>query len=141
MPIGKNAIKRVENNGYSKVKTSAPDMENSHVIASPDKQVVEKLIAPVEKATAEKAAAKKACAAKKPATTAKKTAVKAATKPAAEAPVKETAKAPVKTTKKAATGSSSAKKATTQKTANKPAESKDGFVRVELGKGMPYYLL
>ena len=136
MPIGKNAIKRVENNGYSKVKTSAPDMENSHVIASPDKQVVEKLIAPVEKATAEKA-----CAAKKPATTAKKTAVKAETKPATEAPVKETAKAPVKTTKKAATGSSSAKKATTQKTANKPAESKDGFVRVELGKGMPYYLL
>ena len=33
MPIGKNAIKRVENNGYSKVKTSAPDMENSNVIA------------------------------------------------------------------------------------------------------------
>ena len=29
MPIGKNAIKRVENNGYSKVKTTAPDMENS----------------------------------------------------------------------------------------------------------------
>lgn len=29
MPIGKNAIKRVSNNGYSKVKTTAPDMENS----------------------------------------------------------------------------------------------------------------
>ena len=58
MPIGKNAIKRVENNGYSKVKTSAPDMENSHVIAKPDAQVVEKIIAPVEKATAKKAAAK-----------------------------------------------------------------------------------
>ena len=29
MPIGKNAIKRVVNNGYSAVKTSAPDMENS----------------------------------------------------------------------------------------------------------------
>ena len=28
MPIGKNAIKRVTNNGYSNVKTSAPDMEN-----------------------------------------------------------------------------------------------------------------
>ena len=40
MPIGKNAIKRVENNGYSKVKTSAPDMENSNVIAKPDDQVV-----------------------------------------------------------------------------------------------------
>ena len=40
MPIGKNAIKRVENNGYSNVKTSAPDMENSNVIANPDPQVV-----------------------------------------------------------------------------------------------------
>ena len=69
MPIGKNAIKRVENNGYSNVKTSAPDMENSNVIANPDVQVVEKLISPVEKATAKKAPAKK--------TTAKKPAVKA----------------------------------------------------------------
>ena len=31
MPIGKNAIKRVANNGYSNVKTTAPDMENSTV--------------------------------------------------------------------------------------------------------------
>lgn len=31
MPIGKNAIKRVANNGYSNVKTEAPDMENSTV--------------------------------------------------------------------------------------------------------------
>jgi hypothetical protein len=29
MPIGKNAIKRVSNSGYSNVQTSAPDMENS----------------------------------------------------------------------------------------------------------------
>jgi hypothetical protein len=97
MPIGKNAIKRVENNGYSKVKTSAPDMENSNVIANPDPQVVEKMVAPVEKATAKKPAAKKP-AAKKPA--AKKVA------PAA-----------------------------------KKAEEKDGFVRVEVGAAMPYYLL
>ena len=66
MPIGKNAIKRVENNGYSKVKTEAPDMENSNVIAKPDEQVVEKLIAPVEKATAAKTA-KKSTAKKAPA--------------------------------------------------------------------------
>ncbi len=66
MPIGKNAIKRVENNGYSKVKTEAPDMENSNVIAKPDEQVVEKLVAPVEQATAKKTAVKKT-AAKKPA--------------------------------------------------------------------------
>lgn len=29
MSIGKNAIKRVENNGYSHVASYAPDMENS----------------------------------------------------------------------------------------------------------------
>ena len=58
MPIGKNAIKRVENNGYSNVKTSAPDMENSNVIANLDSQVMEKMVAPVEKATQEVAAAK-----------------------------------------------------------------------------------
>ena len=81
MPIGKNAIKRVENNGYSNVKTSAPDMENSHVIAKPDEQVVEKLITPVEKATAAKT-----------------------TKPATKAP----AKAPAK---KAAAPKTAAKKA------------------------------
>ena len=76
MPIGKNAIKRVENNGYSNVKTSAPDMENSNVIANLDPQVMEKMVAPVEKATEEKVEKKTA---KKPATKkapAKKTACK-----------------------------------------------------------------
>ena len=68
MPIGKNAIKRVENNGYSKVKTAAPDMENSSVITKPDEQVVEKLIAPVEQKTAAKKPAAKKTPAKKPAT-------------------------------------------------------------------------
>ena len=79
MPIGKNAIKRVENNGYSKVETSAPDMENSHVIALPDPQVTEKLIAPIEEKAKKPAGGAKKCAAgkssaKKP--TAKKTANK-----------------------------------------------------------------
>ena len=32
MPIGKNAIKRISKNGYSNVKTEAPDMENSVVV-------------------------------------------------------------------------------------------------------------
>lgn len=71
MPIGKNAIKRVENNGYSKVETSAPDMEHS-VIAKPDPQVEEKLIKPVaekcakkcEKKTAKKPAVKKSASKK-----------------------------------------------------------------------------
>lgn len=33
MPIGKNSIKRVANAGYSRVKTEAPDMENSEIKA------------------------------------------------------------------------------------------------------------
>ena len=32
MPVGKNALKRVTNNGYSKVNVSAPDMEHSEVL-------------------------------------------------------------------------------------------------------------
>ena len=89
MPIGKNAIKRVKNNGYSNVETSAPDMENS-VIANPDPQVVEKMVKPVEEKTAKRAPAKKSTAKKTPAkqaeTPAKKpTAKKApAKKPAQE---------------------------------------------------------
>ena len=54
MSIGKSAIKRVENNGYSKVKTSAPDMLNSHVIAAPSQEVAEKIIAPLEEKSAKK---------------------------------------------------------------------------------------
>ena len=73
MPIGKNSIKRVTNNGYSKVATKAPDMENSTVIANPAPQVVEVMIPSSEKIapkkTATKPAAKKTAAAtKKPAT-------------------------------------------------------------------------
>lgn len=48
MSIGKNAIKRVENNGYSHVHSDAPDMENS-VIAEPDAPVPEKPAKPAAK--------------------------------------------------------------------------------------------
>ena len=69
MPIGKNSIKRVTNNGYSKVATKAPDMENSTVIANPSPEVIEVMIPssetiapkkPAAKPTAKKPAAKKA---------------------------------------------------------------------------------
>ncbi len=59
MPIGKNAIKRVENNGYSKVKTDAPDMENSTVVAekkAPAKKAPAKVAKPAEKKAPAKAA-------------------------------------------------------------------------------------
>ena len=66
MPIGKNSIKRVQNAGYSKVTTSAPDMENSHV--------AEETVTPAEeKKTATKKSAQKTNQAKK-APAAKKTA-------------------------------------------------------------------
>ena len=75
MPIGKNSIKRVQNNGYSKVKTDAPDMENSVIAEATEAQPLPK------KATAKKASARKpaAKAADKP--VAKKPATKKAPKP------------------------------------------------------------
>lgn len=67
MPIGKNAIKRISNNGYSNVTSSAPDMENSVVNEekeiAPKKQETAKKTAPVSK-TAPKAGTKKAPSAK-----------------------------------------------------------------------------
>ena len=57
MPIGKNSIKRAVNNGYSKVKTTAPDMENSVVVE--EKPAVKKTT------TAKKPATKKAVTTKK----------------------------------------------------------------------------
>lgn len=64
MPIGKNSIKRVANNGYSAVKTTAPDMENSVIVIPEEKPVKTETAAT---AKAEKPAAKKP-AAKKPST-------------------------------------------------------------------------
>ena len=55
MPIGKNAIKRVSNSGYSNVQSSAPDMENS-VVA--EKKVEEKPKAEAVTVAVEKAPAK-----------------------------------------------------------------------------------
>ena len=63
MPVGKNSLKRVTNNGYSKVEAKAPDMENSEIVApaEPKEEV---------KVTEVKAAPKKNTApkTKKPAT-------------------------------------------------------------------------
>ena len=58
MPIGKNSIKRVANNGYANLESRAPDMENSVVElpkAEPEKKrELSKKSAPVAKKTAEK---------------------------------------------------------------------------------------
>ena len=123
MPIGKNAIKRVENNGYSKVKTAAPDMENSTVIAKISEEVMDKMVKPVEEKTKAKTAAKKAPA---------KKAVVTKAEPKIEAKKEEVKKAPVK--------KATAKKAPAKKPVAKKTE-KDGFERVSVGNDMPYYLL
>lgn len=60
MSIGKNAIKRVENNGYSQVKTAAPDMEHS-VVAEETAVTETPEVKPAKKKTAcKKTAPKKA---------------------------------------------------------------------------------
>ena len=87
MPIGKNAIKRVANNGYSNVKSSAPDMENS--VVEEKKPAKKESASAAKKAPAKKAPAKKAAP--------KKETVKSAPKKSMEtepelAPVKTLAK-------------------------------------------------
>ena len=82
MPVGKNALKRVSNNGYSKVNTSAPDMEHS-VVADP---VAEPAVAvkPEEKAAPKKVATAKAEPKKNTAPKEKKPAAKTPTVKKAE---------------------------------------------------------
>ncbi len=118
MSIGKNSIKRAVNNGYSKVKTTAPDMENSEVLApaAPESSAAVKV--PVEK-TAPAAAKKRACAKK----TANAPAVKTET-PVEDKPVQKTAK-------------NTAKKAPVKKAAAQKAEK----TYVNFGEEMPFYLL
>ena len=59
MPIGKNSIKRVANNGYSKVVTSAPDMENSVAL---DTLPVNEAVTEEKTSAAKKTAVKKTSA-------------------------------------------------------------------------------
>ena len=67
MSIGKNAIKRVENNGYSNVKTEAPDMVNSTVIGATSPEVINMVENEVAKqATPKKTTTKKATTMAKP---------------------------------------------------------------------------
>lgn len=64
MPIGKNAIKRISNDGYSQVKTSAPDMENS--VVTEEKPPIEEKKVGAKKQPTKKATTKKTEQAKAP---------------------------------------------------------------------------
>ena len=112
MPIGKNAIKRITNNGYSNVKTSAPDMENSAVAE-------EKItVAEEKKATPKKTAPKKAT----PKAVPKK---KAAPKKSMES---EPELSPVKTLEKVV-----------EKPSNAQKREGDGYINI--GGELPIHLL
>ena len=113
MPIGKNALKRVTNNGYSNVSVSAPDMEHSTV-------------EPVEEVKVEKKAPATNSADKNPQK--KLAATKKTAAPAEKKPVK---KAEPKTVK--------VKPET--KEDKEDFTRPEGFVRVELGGDMPIHLL
>ena len=143
MPIGKNSLKRVANNGYSNVKTEAPDMENSSVIANPAPQVVEMLEKEIAQVKAEKKTAAKKPAAKKPCAKAEAT-VSTAKKSSAKAE-KPTAKAEaaVSTAKKSGAKAEKPTAKAAEKTNISPEKetAKDGFAYVNLGGELPYYLL
>ena len=114
MPIGQSAIKRVSNNGYSKVVSKAPDMENSAILeADKTAPVLDKTAAkPVKPATARSTAKKPAP--KKPATE-----VKTENKPEAKKAVEPAAKVEEKTESKPAAKKAAAKKPVA-KVENKP---------------------
>jgi hypothetical protein len=149
MPIGKNALKRVSNNGYSKVNTSAPDMEDSVITEEPILvlPVLEepapapkkrgrpaKKAAPIpeEKVEEKPLADEPAPAPKKRGRPAKKDAAKpeeskpAQKKPAARKPKKKSAPKPAEPKKAKATDD---------------VTHPDGFVKIACGMDMPSYLL
>ena len=119
MPIGKNALKRVSNNGYSALKSAAPDMENSEVVVKTEQEQ------PKKKPTSAKSApkAKTAKSEEKPAT--KKSAPVKKADAEKKVPAKVKAEKPVEA------------KATKTEEVSHP----DGFIRTALGDDMPVYLL
>lgn len=160
MPIGKNAIKRVENNGYSNVASSAPDMENS-IVAEPALSEQKAVPAAAAETLPEAKMTSAEPAKRRRGRPVKEKPVKeetAAASPTAAAPKRRTAKAAEKKTATAAENTAAntaaetktekaaenkqAKPARTRKTAVKAAKNeKNGFERVELGGEMPYWLL
>ena len=162
MPIGKNSLKRVTNNGYSKVASSAPDMENSEInlVSEAEKHTAEILSPKTEegKAALERAKEKASEVAAKTKKTEKTEPKEKKPTPAAKA--KETVKSMTAEEKKAAKPKAKkpaakanpkaekAEKNEAEKIADTPevkdldntAEESTSYVN--LGRGnMPYYLL
>lgn len=158
MPIGKNSLKRVTNNGYSKVQSSSPDMENSEVsLVGEAAEHAEKILAP--KTTEGKSALERAR--EKASAVAEKTKKSADAKTGIKQPQKkesgtEKAKTAVKSIKADAEKSLPKKPIASKKSspikeisASAPKKSnaivergvREGEGYVNLGGSMPYYLL
>ena len=141
MPIGKNAIKRVSNNGYSNVKSTAPDMENS--VVEPVKPAAKKSTATKKTPTAKSAAVKKTPA--KTAETKKAPAkVAQAPKKAAEKPAPKASPAKKPAPKKSMESEPSFSPVTVAQrvTENKDTKkAREGEGYINLGGELPYYLL
>ena len=164
MPIGKSAIKRITNNGYTNTKTTAPDMENSTVLTNPSPEVIEKMIPSAKKMAEPKTAPTEKKNDAKPIAKAKKPTAKSASKTDAKAQSatveadatkqtkakNPTAKSASKTTEKASKKAKSST-APTKKTEAPIAQAepistgnfqeKNGFVYINVGEDLPTYLL
>ena len=122
MPIGKNAIKRVTNNGYSKVKAEAPDMENSTVI---EKEA--KIVEPKKTVAKKSPDAPKADTSNKKSSSTKKTTKKTSTVAPQKSYEKEPDFSPVKTAEKVIS--------------KEENNEREGNGYVNLGGKMPIHLL
>ena len=135
MPIGQNSIKRVENGGYTKIESTAPDMENSTLEAKKPATVqVEKKPSGSKKAkdTAKKAS-NDAPAVKKPEEKKKSTKT---------APASKKSATPSKKSESTAKKESAAKKVSPAPAPAKAEEKKpDGFERYSFGDELPTHLL
>ena len=134
MPLGRDSIKRVKNNGYSRVTTTAPDMENSSVVEPIEVPIVVIDIPVAEPVKEPKKAAKKKS---EPNETEKKEPAK---KPAAKKKSEAKPTKPKKTSKKPTPVSKNDIPTPTEVVATLGGKEPEGYITLGGGE-LPIYLL
>ncbi len=138
MPLGKDSIKRVRNNGYSRVTTSAPDMENSSIVEPIDLSVVVVDVSDVEaEQKATEPATKKKTAPKKKADA--PTGQKKTTTPKKKSEPKPAPKKRTKSIKKPTPVSNTDIPTPTEVAETVAMRSGEGYINI--GGELPIYLL
>ena len=120
MPIGKNSIKRVENNGYTSTVSEAPDMENSREVTLPEKSESTE---------------------KKPVKRASTTTAKAKASGGARSAPKTVAKGTANAGKSAAAKTRTATAQTKARTQKKSEAKTDSFGHYGIGEPLPIHML